>query len=130
VHNQPGDDVAEIPPDQLLKSGVPARVKIFEPALTYTTGVAFDSGGNLWVTTQDNHVYEFSHQQLENLCTDPTPVPVAVITSRAFEFILGCTFDAHGNLWILDSKFDGIHELSKAQLVDELVHSFRRWRNR
>ena len=116
VHNRPGDDVGEILPQQLLKSGVPTRVKIFEPALTFATGVAFDSG-DLWVTTQDNHVFEFNHQQLENLSQDPTPTPAAGITSPAFEFILGCTFDAHGNLWILDSKFDGIHELSKDQLA-------------
>ncbi len=116
VDNRFGDDVGEIPPDQ-LKSGAPTRIKIFETALTNAMGVTFDSSGNLWVCTMDNHVFEFTAAQLASLSTVPTPVPAVDLSSSSFGFILGCTFDAQGNLWILDSKINGIHELSSTQLA-------------
>lgn len=33
-----------------------------------------------------------------------------------FSGIVGCVFDKHGNLWIIDGRGDGIHELTKKQL--------------
>jgi streptogramin lyase len=39
------------------------------------------------------------------------------ITSSSFGFNIGCTFDAHVNLWIVDQGHDAIHEISHAQLV-------------
>jgi sugar lactone lactonase YvrE len=116
IHGVFGDDVGEITPDQ-LKNGTPSRIKIVEkPALNNAMGVAFDGGGNLWVTTMDNHVFEFSRAQLSTLSTTPSPVPVAAFTSSAFEFILGCTFDAQGNLWVVDSQANGVDEFAKEQL--------------
>jgi hypothetical protein len=112
IHGVFGDDVGEITPDQ-LKNGTPSRIKLFEkPALNNAMGVAFDGGGNLWVTTMDNHVFEFSQAQLATLATNPTPVPAIAFTSSAFEFILGCTFDAQGNLWVVDSESNGVDEFA------------------
>jgi sugar lactone lactonase YvrE len=65
----------------------------------------------------DNHVFEFSKAQLNALSTDPNPPPAASFTSSAFQFILGCTFDAAGNLWVVDSMGNGVHEFSKTQLA-------------
>ena len=117
IHSVFGDDISEVTPDQ-LNSGAPTRIKIFEkPALNNTMGLAFDTGGNLWVTTLDNHVFEFTQAQLATLSTNPTPPPAVSFTSSAFQFILGCTFDAAGNLWIVDSEANGVEEFSKAQLA-------------
>jgi sugar lactone lactonase YvrE len=117
VNNKFGDYVAEIPPSQLAKSGRAIPVIINELGLTDSMGVAFNQG-NLWVTTLDNHVFEFTSQQLANLSKNPTPTPAVTITSSStFKFILACAFDAGGNLWIVDAAADGVHELTKAQLA-------------
>jgi sugar lactone lactonase YvrE len=39
------------------------------------------------------------------------------ITSTSFEFNMGCVFDSHGNLWVVDGSANGVHEISHAQLV-------------
>ena len=75
------------------------------------------SAGNLWVATMDNTVYEFTQSQLQNLSKNPKPTPAITITSSDFGFILGCAFDNSGDLWIADSKANGVHEISKSQLV-------------
>jgi sugar lactone lactonase YvrE len=112
----PGPGVEEIMPRQLKQSGAPAVQSISESATQNAAGIAFQNG-NMWVTTFDNTVLEFSSKQLKKLSEDPAPAPVVTITSSSFGFILTCVVDKRGNLWIADSKIDGVHEFSKAQLA-------------
>lgn len=111
--------IIEVRPLQLLKSGVPKRVKIkdaFGP-LANSAGIAFQPNGALWVTTLNNTVLKFTSAQLSNLAAVPHPTPKATITSASFGFNIGCAFDSHVNLWIVDSLNDSIHEISHAQLA-------------
>jgi sugar lactone lactonase YvrE len=111
--------VIELRPGQLLISGAPHQVKLLGalPPLANAAGLAFQNNGTLWVTTLDNLLLEFTPTQLQNLAVFPHPKPAATITSSAFGFNIGCTFDAHKNLWIVDAQNEGIHEISHAQLI-------------
>jgi streptogramin lyase len=111
--------IIEVRPFQLLKSGVPKRIKIkdaFGP-LANSAGIAFQPNGALWVTTLNNTVLKFTPAQLSNLSVVPHPKPKVKITSSSFGFNIGCAFDSHVNLWIVDSLNDAIHEISHAQLA-------------
>lgn len=111
--------IIEVRPLQLLKSGVPKRIKIkdaFGP-LANSAGIAFQPNGALWVTTLNNTVLKFTPAQLSNLSVVPHPKPKVKITSSSFGFNIGCAFDSHVNLWIVDSLNDAIHEISHAQLA-------------
>jgi sugar lactone lactonase YvrE len=116
VANQDGDSVIEFPPSDLESSGVPSPRVLEGSVLDQTQGVAFDKSKNLWVTTYDDLVLEYTPAQLKNLGTVSNPTPHATIGSTMFAGIVGCVFDKHGNLWIIDGEGDGIHELSQKQL--------------
>ena len=111
--------VTELRPVQLLKSGIPKKVKIKEalPPLANAAGVAFQPNGSLWVTTLNNTLLKFTPAQLSNLSVRPHPTPAVTITSSAFGFILSCIFDSHINIWIVDPLNDAVHEISHAQLA-------------
>jgi sugar lactone lactonase YvrE len=110
-----GKEVIELTPTDLASSGTPTPVVLDSAALGYPVGLAFDKSENLWVTTGGNLVVEFTKSQLENLSTVSNPTPNATIGSTSFTFLAGCTFDKHGNLWLIDEG-DGVHELTSAQL--------------
>ncbi len=116
VANQSGSNVIEFPPSELNSSGTPSPVLLDGSALAETLGVAFDKSKNLWVTTGGNLVLEYTPAQLKNLGTVSNPTPHATIGSTMFTGIVGCVFDKHGNLWIIDGEGDGIHELTQKQL--------------
>jgi sugar lactone lactonase YvrE len=111
--------VIELRPGQLLTSGTPHQVKLLGalPPLANAAGLAFQNNGNLWVTTLDNLLLKYIPTQLQNLSVQPHPKPAATITSSAFGFNIGCAFDAHKNLWIVDAQNEGVHEISHAQLI-------------
>jgi sugar lactone lactonase YvrE len=105
----------------LALTGVtPKQVKVEEGAepLANTAGLAFQPNGTLWVCTLNNTILKFTVAQLQNLAIVPHPAPKATITSTSsFGFNIGCVFDAHVNLWVVDSLNAAIHEISHAQLV-------------
>jgi sugar lactone lactonase YvrE len=104
-------------PKQLAHSGMPTPIEL-SPGLN-ATGVAFDKHHNLWAVLDGDEVAEFSAKQVKKLKQNPSPTPVAVITSTSnfSSFIVGCNFDRDGNLWIVDADNDSIYELSKSQLA-------------
>jgi streptogramin lyase len=114
----PGEGVEEVLPPLLKKSAAvgPSLVTITKVGLTSAAGLAFQHG-NLWVTTLNRQLFEFSAKQLHSLVKSPNPTPAVIINSTAFAELLGCTFDKKGNLWIVDPNINGVHEISKAQLA-------------
>jgi sugar lactone lactonase YvrE len=115
--------LVELRPHQLLASGTPTKVKIEESIepLANASGLAFQQNGSLWVCTLNNTVLKFTAAQLQNLAAVPHPAPRVTITSSSFAFNIGCVLDAHGNLWVVDSMNDAIHEISRAQLIAATV---------
>jgi hypothetical protein len=67
-------------------------------ALTYPTGMAFDSWGNLWVVADSalGRVYEYAKWQLART---GSPTPVTTISDLP-GIPLGDVFDPWGNLWV------------------------------
>lgn len=111
-----GAKVIELTPSDLASSGAPTPVVLDSAALDYPLGLAFDKSKNLWVTDDGDLVVEFTESQLENLGTVSNPTPNATIGISSISEILGCTFDKHGNLWLIDSGSSGVDELTHAQL--------------
>jgi len=109
--------VVELTPSDLTSSGTPSPIVLDSAALDEPEGVAFDKTKNLWVSTFGNSlVLEFTPAQLKNLGTVSNPTPHATIGSTMFDALDGCTFDKHGNLWVIDFDGDGVHELTHKQL--------------
>ena len=114
--NDPGPGVEEFTAAQLKAGGVGAPTVVSNQGTTNAIGVAFDKQKNLWVTTLDQTLLEFTHKQLIALSKSPNPIPAINTGSSAFKDILGCVFDKQGNLWVVDAEIDGIHEITKATL--------------
>jgi sugar lactone lactonase YvrE len=109
--------VVELPPSALKHSGTPSSLVLDSAALDQPEGVAFDKSKNLWVTNHtSNEVLKFTPTQLNNLPTVSNPTAAVTISSTTFSSIDGCTFDHHGNLWIIDYGRDGVEELTQTQL--------------
>jgi len=109
----------EIRPFALTVSGAPHQVKLVSGAapLANAAGLAFAPSGAVWVSTLDNRILKFSPGQLSNLAINPHPTPVRRFrNTAALGVSIGCTFDSHVNLWIVDNG-DAIHEISHAQLA-------------
>jgi streptogramin lyase len=109
----------EIRPFGLTVSGAPHKVKLVSAAapLNNTAGLAFAPSGAVWVCTLNNRILKFSPGQLSNLAINPNPTPVRrFVNTAALGVSIGCTFDSHVNLWIVDNG-DAIHEISHAQLA-------------
>ena len=109
----------EVRPKWLTIGGVVKTVKVEEDAepLANTSGLAFQPNGALWVCTLNNTLLKFGVGQLLNLAAVPQPAPRVTITSTAFKFNIGCVFDSHVNLWVVDAEGNGVHEFTHAQLV-------------
>ena len=110
-----GAGIGTYTPAKLAKSGV--RTPVYLDVFPYVTGLAFDKSHNLWAVVQDNEVVQFTPAQLGNLKHNPSPTPAVIITSTAFNKIIGCNFDPKGNLWVVDGGNNSLDELSKAQLA-------------
>jgi hypothetical protein len=69
-------------------------------ALTFPSGMVFDSSGNLWVVADNapvsGRIYEYAKSQL---ATSGSPTPGATISDFP-GFPLGDGFDPWGNLWV------------------------------
>jgi DNA-binding beta-propeller fold protein YncE len=101
---------------QLKTSGMPTPTLL--STFSYVSGLAFDKSHNLWAVINDDEVVRFTAAQLKNLKHNPNPTPGVVITATStFSDIIGCSFDSHGDLWVVDGDNDSIDEISKAQLA-------------
>jgi hypothetical protein len=100
---------------QIKKSGMPTPKSL--STFDNVSGLAFDKAHNLWAVVHDEEVVQFTKQQLKKLKSDPNPDPNVIITSGTFSDIIGCNFDHHGNLWVVDNAKHQLDELSKAQLA-------------
>lgn len=106
------DQIDEYLPSQLHSSHTAKPVTI--PLGTKPYGVCFDPSHNLWVTTIDQQLLEFSSKSLKKL--PHVPSPVATISSSSFKEVNGCTFDQQGDLWLADAANDSLDEVSATQL--------------
>jgi hypothetical protein len=110
------DTIDSYTPKQLNHNGSPMPIEL--SAASAATGLAFDKHHNLWAIIDYDEVVEYSAAQLKHLKQNPSPTPVAVITSSStFVGLYGCNFDKHGNLWVVDYNADSIYALSPAQLA-------------
>jgi hypothetical protein len=101
---------------QIKTSGTPTPTQL--STFSDASGLAFDKSHNLWAVVDNQEVVKFSAAQLKKLKHNPNPTPKVVITaSSTFSYIIGCGFDSHGNLWVVDGEEDSIDEISKAQLA-------------
>lgn len=116
--DNPGPGLVEISAAQ-MKSGGAATPTVISTVATATsaTGVCFDKQKNLWATTLDVNLLEFTHKQLSQLSKSPNPTPAVTASSTSFGFLLSCLFDKKGNLWVVDSMHDGLEEIAKSQLA-------------
>lgn len=113
-----GNGVQEFTPSELTATGSPIPTVL--DIIDYLVfAESFDPAGNLWAvvyTGSASEILEFSSTQLDDLGSNDTPTPVAVITSAAFANLRGCAMDKKGDLWIADTSL-GVHEISSAQLA-------------
>ena len=110
------NDVYEYPADSLVPgfSGLNAARVI--TGLRNVGAVAFDAGGNLWVTGADSSVVEeFTAAQLADTTT--APPPRVALALPAGTNLQGLAFDNSGNLWIVDAALNTVYELSTVQLA-------------
>ncbi len=96
--------VAEYLPRALQASSTPNPHLVNRSrALNNPTGLSFDHSGNLWVVSAIGPaILEYSQSQLRALRSEPSPVPVATITSASFQAPNSIIFDHAGNLWVAD----------------------------
>jgi sugar lactone lactonase YvrE len=81
-------------------------------ALSYPTGLAFDSGGNLWVADQGNdRVLEYktpisTHEAASVVIGQPgfTSSDTGATTQTDLNGVKALTFDSGGNLWVVDFR--------------------------
>jgi sugar lactone lactonase YvrE len=116
VSNDDGGGIQSYKPAQLKTSGSPTPIHLTK--FSDASGLAFDKSHNLWAVVDDSEVVRFTPAQLKKLKHNPHPTPKVIITSSStFSDIIGCSFDSHGNLWVVDGDNDSIDEISKAQLA-------------
>lgn len=88
-------------------------------------GLNFDSSGNLWVVDPIANVMtgaapaliEFAASDIAALGTQPSPEPVAVITSASMSFPQQAAFDSAGDLWVTEHDNNEVLVFSAAQLA-------------
>ena len=110
--------IAEILPNKLKHSGKSTEAVNESAALNGRPwGVCFDGSKNLWVTDDNEQMFEFTSAQLKKLkASSNSPAPAITISSSAFGNIFGCNFDSAGNLWVVDAQNKTLNEISTTQL--------------
>ena len=90
--------------------------------LDYLSGLAFDSGGNLWLASNpppgpdtNRRILKFSASGLRVSNPDPTPEVTLYSTTRWYPVTLA--FDRAGNLWLADFINDRLVKFTPAQLA-------------
>jgi hypothetical protein len=107
--------VAEFTPSQLASTGTvtPAVVLTTTYSGAEPNGLAFDSKGDLWVSSfNGGPMAEFTPSQLG---TSGSPTPAVVISGISQSW--GLTFDSAGNLWLGGYGADKIWEYTPSQLA-------------
>lgn len=93
-----------------LTSSSPATFILTMPAaITSLFGIAFDTSGNLWVTTDTNNIYEFNGP----FTTTATLAAANVTLASPSCCLNGIAFDASGNLWVAIDNTNSIAEYKK-----------------
>lgn len=122
--------LVEFTRQQLGSSGSPSpAVTISPPPGSWNSpaGLAFDAGGNLWVTaqslnpaTESEGILEFTRNQLV-ASGSPTPAvtisPIGTPPEISIDGAQPLAFDAHGNLWIANAGNSSVVEFSAEQLT-------------
>jgi len=76
--------------------------------------IAFDQGGNLWVTNEDaNTVVEYAKDQLTS---SGKPAPTVTLSSAVFDAPWGAVFDTSGNLVVMNYSDGTIAKFTSQQL--------------
>jgi hypothetical protein len=127
VGNYRGDTIVEFSAAQLAASGSPTPVvTIGTDGTTSLLGpedLTIDAKGGLWVTNSDNDtVVGYTTAQL---ASSGNPAPATTITSTtattSLTYPAGLSFDAAGNLWVVNSTSAGtggnLVEYSPSQLA-------------
>ena len=98
-------------PAKLAAGGAPTPVTLTSSALINPVGMAFDSGGNLWVANTtvlgsalNDSIISFTPAQL---AAGGSQTPNKTITSGDFFDPLGLAFDSAGNLWVSNGPTTG-----------------------
>ncbi|MGH9108682.1 MAG: IPT/TIG domain-containing protein [Acidimicrobiales bacterium] len=106
---QTAHELVEYAPGQLTASGAPAPVLVISndasTSLKDPRALAFDAGGDLWVTTTNGgpgHVVEYTPAQL---AAGGAPTPAVTLTSLG-DNPGGLAFDTAGDLWV--TVFTGV----------------------
>ncbi len=115
-----GDTLSEFTPAELAASGSPTPAVVISSANTALDGPArltFDAAGNLWVANNlGDTIAEYSAAQL-TATGSPTPATVLSAENGSLSEPNGLSFDASGNLWIVNESTDEIVEFSASQLT-------------
>jgi sugar lactone lactonase YvrE len=90
-------------------------VKRRRPPLNGPGGLAFDAGGDLWVSTAGNTVVEFTTSQ--QATGSPTPAVTISAVSGSLAGPAALAFDLGGNLWVANNQSNTLVEYTTAQLV-------------
>jgi sugar lactone lactonase YvrE len=105
------------PPDVTL-GGAPGGF------LDFTLGLAFDSSGNLWLTSNApsggpgyRRLLKYSSQRLT--ASAPNPAPDLTIRSPVYWYPSALAFDAAGNLWVADSVNHKLLRYNRNQLSQD-----------
>jgi len=104
-----GGGIVRYTSKQLTKGGTPTPISLSTDS--HASGLAFDKSHNLWAVTGNENVVRFTPKQLKDLKKDSSPTPGVIITAQsAFLFIVGCNFDAKGNLWVVNTQLGTLNE--------------------
>ncbi len=80
-------------------------------------GLAFDTGGNLWVANANNStLVKFTAAQLASTGS-PTPTVVLTASAGSLSRPFGVAFDGSGNLWVANLSNNTIVKFTSAQLA-------------
>jgi uncharacterized protein (DUF2141 family) len=123
VANSNGNSLAMFTPAQLATDGSPAPTVTIRSdknapggSLSGPRGLAFDAGGNLWVTVSPDRLVKFTPAQL---AVSGSPAPAVTISSNNNSLVnpIALAFDAGGNLWVANNSADTVVKFAPAQLA-------------
>jgi len=110
-----GGSIVRYTSKQLQQGGTPTPTSL--STNPKASGLAFDKSNNLWAVTGNDAVVRFTARQIKDLKKNPSPIAGVIIASETdLQDIVGCKFDAKGNLWVVDAQLASLNEISKAQL--------------